>query len=58
MIMKVYLGTKSIMNCTMSLGQKIKFDNLSKNLKSLPFPVSGAPQRSEKLNPIGNVLSK
>ena len=46
MIMKVYLGTKSIMNCTMSLGQKIKFDNLSKNLKSLPFPVSGAPQRS------------
>ena len=30
----------------MSLGLKIKFDNLSKNLKSLPFPVSGAPQRS------------
>ena len=30
----------------MSLGLKIKFDNLSKNIKSLPFPVSGAPQRS------------
>ena len=30
----------------MFLGLKIKFDNLSKNLKSLPFPVSGAPQRS------------
>ena len=28
----------------MSLGLKIKFDNLRKNLKSLPFPVSGAPR--------------
>ena len=46
MIMKVYQVNNELYSEVMSLSLKVKFDNLSKNIKSLPFPVSGAPQRS------------
>jgi hypothetical protein len=48
MIMKIYQVNNELYSEVMSLSLKVKFDNLSKNIKSLPFPVSGAPQRSSK----------
>ena len=48
MIMKFYQVNNELYSEVMSLSLKVKFDNLSKNIKSFPFPVSGAPQRSSK----------